>query len=97
MAGEGSVFHMIASLKANGKLVKKQSYFDRKNDYVKAANKRNLVLNKATPEQLQQIRNDLIQRNKQENKKRIILILISVITAFIVIWFGIKLGLWWFG
>ena len=69
MSFGGSVSSMISSLKNNARN-KRKNYFDRDNSISKHKNKkRNALLDKkATPEQLEQIRNNMIQENKKERK-----------------------------
>ncbi|MBD79016.1 MAG: hypothetical protein CL840_08865 [Crocinitomicaceae bacterium] len=97
MPGEGSAFNMISVLKNNKALLRNKNFFLLRSEYLKAAEKRNIDLQKASPEELKKVRNELIEYNKKQTRKKILGLLIVLVATPLLIWGAIILGQWIFG
>ena len=86
MSFGGAVSVMITSIKNNTRL-RRKSYFD-KNILIKDKERDALLDKKATPEQLESIRNRLIEENRQKrimNFKIFLFSLLLTITAILLL------------
>lgn len=82
----GSIQAMIQSLKFNkSQLTKRKSYKDIKELYNSAYKKRNLSYKKADSAYLKTIREEVIKDQKREYIKRLLIIGISLILAFVLV------------
>lgn len=90
--GAGHIYDMIGRLKGNSSLLKKSGYFKTKEELLKVSGKTVYEYKQATPEQLHEIRKQLIL----SRKKRIITSIVSLCSAFIVATAIILLLINWF-
>lgn len=83
MSFGGAVSAMAASLKNNAR-TKRKNYFDRNSINSKSGNgERNALLDKkATPEQLAEIRKEMLKENSKERIK--MLVIIGILIIFIL-------------
>ncbi|MEP2770645.1 MAG: hypothetical protein ABJH05_00765 [Fulvivirga sp.] len=90
--GAGHIYDMIGRLKGNASLLKKSGYFKTKEELLKISGKTVYEYKQATPEQLHEIRKQLIL----SRKKRFITSIVSLCSAFIVATAIILLLINWF-
>ena len=97
MPGEGFIFDMISRLKSNKSYLNKPSYFDHKALYTEAAFKIGVPdPKKATPEQLESIRERFRNRRKQNKIKAVISVgiaLVSTLCILLFVMYRIRQGL----
>ncbi len=83
--GAGHIYDMIGRLKNNASILKKPGYFKTKEELLKISGKTVYEYRQATPEQLIQIRKQLILQRKKRLFKSILGIAIAVPIALILI------------
>ncbi len=89
MPGEGFIFDMISRLKSNNSYLNKPSYFDHKALYTEAAFKTGVPdPKKATPEQLEAIRERFRNRRKQNKIKAVISVVIALVSTICILLFA---------
>ena len=81
MAGEGFVAHMIASLKANKR--SRLSTFDKIKSFKKNKKSELHFDKKASPLELQEIKEKLIKENELAFKQKATLLILLIVTIFI--------------
>ena len=83
MSFGGAVSAMAASLRNNARK-KRKTYFDRDNSHSenKNENRNTLLEKKATPEQLAEIRKEMIKENRKERIK--MSVIIGILVIFII-------------
>jgi hypothetical protein len=74
---------MIARIKANNALVKKRSYYDIREEYLKAANGKPTFYKEATADEIKAIRRKVIRNRKNSLMKRIIAFCIAIVFTLI--------------
>lgn len=83
--GAGHIYDMIGRLKNNASILKKPGYFKTKEELLKISGKTVYEYKQATPEQLIQIRKQLILQRKKRLVKTILGVAIAVPVALILI------------
>ena len=79
MAGGTHVFDMIQRLKDNENLRKQNHFKKSKNIYTRTSKSMDLDYKTATKEERQEIKNKLIQEQTRETRKRILILILSII------------------
>ncbi len=87
MSAGGHMADMVGRLKANNALRSKRSYFDIREEYLKAANGNPIFYKEATSEEIKAIRKKVILNRKKSSIKRIISFSIAIV--FTLIFFGV--------
>lgn len=94
MGGGGTMSHMNSSLKFNRSQLKKRSYYkDYKSLYADGAKEEKVELQKATPKQLEVIRESVIAARKKE-KTRLFVALTGALLVTSVVFYFIVLSFW---
>lgn len=94
MAGEGAMSQMNSSLKFNRSQQKKRSYYkDHKSLFVDGAKAEKVELKKATPEQLQAVRERVVKARKREYRRKAVVLLLAIATL-VGIFFIIQIMIW---
>jgi cytochrome c-type biogenesis protein CcmH/NrfG len=84
MSFGGSAAAMITSLRNNARS-KRKTFFGRKNINIKKENTEVLLDKKAVPEQLAEIRKNMLTENRKERNKNLLIALISLTLIVLVI------------
>ncbi|TVQ85176.1 MAG: hypothetical protein EA393_13860 [Bacteroidetes bacterium] len=89
----GHISDMIARIRMNESAIRRKRYFkEARAEYIRAAKQKNLDYHRATPEQLEAIRELVIQNRRKDQISFFIAMGLSVFLSIFVIW-----GLWaWF-
>lgn len=89
----GHISDMIARIRMNESAIRRKRYFkEARAEYIRAAKQKHMDYHKATPEQLEAIRELVILNRRKDQIGFIIAIGLSIIISIFVIW-----GLWsWF-
>lgn len=89
MPGEGFIFDMISRLKSNNSYLNKPSYFNHKALYTEAAFKIGVPdPKKATPEQIEAIRERFRKRSRQNKIKAAISVGIALVSTLCIVLFA---------
>ena len=86
MSFGGSVQSMITSMKNNSRS-KRKSYFDRGGLYSKKQRKGSFFKKKATPEELEKIREKMLYQRKENRYRLLLILLLSTIFLIGLLWF----------
>jgi hypothetical protein len=81
MAGGTHVFDMIQRLKDNENLRKQNHFKKSKNIYTRTSKSMDLDYKTATKEERQEIKNKVIQEQTRETRKRILILILSIIVT----------------
>ncbi len=84
--GAGHIFDMIARMKANQALRKKKSYFKIMQDFIDVKGGQKLSFQQATKEELDAIRQKIKLNRRQETRKTILALALSIIFTVGLIW-----------
>jgi hypothetical protein len=89
----GHISDMIARIRMNESAIRRKRYFkEARAGYIRAAKQKHLDYHKATPEQLEAIRELVIQKRRKDQIGFFIAMGLSVFLSIFIIW-----GLWeWF-
>lgn len=91
MGGEGSMQHMITTLRNNSKMLRRKGMFQRKRSFrslkreYQIASKGINMSKKLSQEELLQIRNKVIENRRRENMKAFIILFIIVVSIILLV------------
>ena len=86
MSYAGHVFDMIARMKYNNSLLKKQSYFRQKQKFIKAKGKITNHNNSLTKEELLKVKKIVKLQQRKETRASILAATITIAILIVILW-----------
>ncbi|MGB0390033.1 MAG: hypothetical protein ACPGD5_00580 [Salibacteraceae bacterium] len=86
MAGEGFASYANTLLKNNRGLLKKKTTFYLRQEYLKSAEKKRLKLSQVTPEQLAEIRAEILAANRKTRRRKMISLSVAIVITAILLY-----------